>query len=139
MGNVREPLVPECKKRNSDDIKLPPARLRRINRWLLCLPFQLDHLHLSKYVQAGFSTAPLFQCQHENRPTSQLEALLDEGFHGRAALVGSLAFLILVLTEQGGREGGGGQLKITLYILMSILDAVLTLFCITLSIETFFS
>ena len=115
--------LPECKKRNSDDIKLPPARLCRINRWLLCLPFQVDHLHLSKYVQAGFSTAPLFQCQHENRPTSQLEALLDEGFHGRAALVGSLPFLILVL----------------LYILMSILDAVLTLFGVTLSIETFFS
>ena len=101
MGNVREPF-PNV-KRNSDDIELPPARLCRINRWLLCLPFQVDHLHLSKYVQAGFSTAPPpFQYQHENRPTSQLEALLDEGFHGRAALVGSLAFLILVLTEQGG-------------------------------------
>ena len=46
-----------------------------------------------------------FNCPVPKRPTSQPEALLDEGFHGRAALVGSLASLILVL------NGGGGHLK----------------------------
>ena len=34
-----------------------------------------------------------FNCPVPKRPTSQPEALLDEGFHGRAALVGSIAFL----------------------------------------------
>ena len=38
-----------------------------------------------------FKVAPLVQCQKDKRLTSQPEALLDEGFHGTAALVGSLA------------------------------------------------
>ena len=40
--------------------------------------------------------APLDQYQNEKRPTSQLEALLDEGFLGRAPLIDSLAFLNFV-------------------------------------------
>ena len=38
-----------------------------------------------------FKVAPLVQCQNDKRLTTQPEALLDEGFHGKAALVGSLA------------------------------------------------
>ena len=37
----------------------------------------------------NFFTGPSFvQYQNDKRPTSQPEALLDEGFHGTAALVG---------------------------------------------------
>ena len=38
-----------------------------------------------------FKVAPLVQCQNDKRLTSQPAALLDEGFHGTPALVGSLA------------------------------------------------
>ena len=38
-------------------------------------------------------------------PRSQPEALLDERFHGRAALVGSMVLFYF------GTEQGGGQLK----------------------------
>ena len=40
------------------------------------------------------------------RPTSQLEAVLDDGFHGRAVLVGSMAFL-----NVGTEPGEGGAVK----------------------------
>ena len=48
------------------------------------------------FVQGNFfmpSTPTLVQYQNEKRPTRQPEALLDEGFHETAALVGSLTFL----------------------------------------------
>ena len=43
-------------------------------------------------VQGGFLIAPtpLVQYQNDKRPTSQLEALLDEGLHATTALVCSL-------------------------------------------------
>ena len=50
------------------------------------------------------------------RPTSQLEAVLDDGFHGRAVLVGSMAFLNVGTEPRGGgtvdkKGGGGGAVK----------------------------
>ena len=57
-----------------------------------------------------FRTGPPVQYQNEKRPTSQPKALLDEGFHGRAALVISLAFFNFC-SEQ---RGGGADKKITL-------------------------
>ena len=48
----------------------------------------------------------LVQYQNEKRRTSQAEALLGRGFHKRAALVGSLAFSILLLNWGGGRGFG---------------------------------
>ena len=45
---------------------------------------------------------PPVQYHNEKRPASQPEPLLDEGIHGRAALVGSLAFFNFG-TERGGR------------------------------------
>ena len=52
-----------------------------------------------------FLTGPFVQYQNVKMPTSPPKALLDEGFHGTAALGGSLAFfLISVLNRGRGRE-----------------------------------
>ena len=67
----------------------------------------------------------LVQYQNEKRRTSQAEALLDRGFHRRAALAGSLAFSILLLNWGGGRGG-----KITLYVSTNLLPQT-TIFCQT--------
>ena len=67
----------------------------------------------------------LVQYQNEKRRTSQAEALLDRGFHRRAALVGSLAFSIFLLNWGGGRGG-----KITLYVSTNLLPQT-TIFCQT--------
>ena len=54
-----------------------------------------------------FLIGPSFvQYQNDKTPRSQPEALLDVGFHGTAALVGSLALFYF-----GAEQGGGGQLK----------------------------
>ena len=50
-------------------------------------------------VQGDFPIVPSLPCtvryQNDKRPMSQLEALFDEGFHGKAALVCSLGYCIL--------------------------------------------
>ena len=52
--------------------------------------FELTHPPFKE--QFDFSIWPhLVLYQNEKRPTSQPDALLDEEFHGRAALVGFLA------------------------------------------------
>ena len=54
-----------------------------------------------------FSTGlPCSILKWKKRPTGKPEALLDEGFHGRAALVGSMDFF-----NFGTEQGGGWQLK----------------------------
>ena len=47
------------------------------------------------------SLALLLLYQNEKIPWSQPETLLDEGFHGTAALVGSLAFFYFGTEEEG--------------------------------------
>ena len=91
---------PKCKKRNSDDIKLPPARLCRINRWLLCLPFQVDHLHLST-CRLVFNCSPLCSVttwKKANEPTRG-------SFRWRISWKSSSGWLLGIShfgTEQGG-------------------------------------
>ena len=59
-----------------------------IARLFLCCPI---------IIQGDFFNWPPFvQYQNDKRPTRQPEVLLDEGFHGRAAVFGSSAFLISV-------------------------------------------
>ena len=64
------------------------------------------HIYKCKYdVHIGihwviFLTGPpLFSTKMKKGLTSQPEALSDEGFHGTAALVGSLPFFILALNR----------------------------------------
>ena len=54
----------------------------------------------------------------------QPEAFLDEGFNGRAALVGSMAFSIFV-TE----KGEGAVKKITLYVVLPSTRSVGCMHC----------
>ena len=63
-------------------------------------------------VQGDFLTGslPLFGDKMKKGPRIQPEAFLYEGFHGRGALVGFVAFFNF------GTEQGVGQLKITLYV-----------------------
>ena len=61
-----------------------------------CLDFYVD------LIQGFFLIGvPLFTSKTKKRITSQLEALFDEGFHGTASPVGSLAFFISVLKRRG--------------------------------------
>ena len=55
----------------------------------------------SETVQGDFfnSPSPILQCQNDKRPTSHPEALLDVGFYGTAALVGSLAFFSFLAVQ----------------------------------------
>ena len=55
------------------------------------------------FIQGDFLNCPLplVQYKNEKRLRGQQEALLDEGFQRRAALVGSMAFFNFG-TEQGG-------------------------------------
>ena len=62
----------------------------------------------SETVQGDFfnSPSPILQCQNDKRPTSHPEALLDVGFYGTAALVGTpLHCFISVLKRVGGVGG----------------------------------
>ena len=58
----------------------------------------MSFLH-GAFIQQGDFYPPVIlnyqQYQNDKKPPSQPEALLDEGFHGTAALVGSLAFVFV--------------------------------------------
>ena len=51
---------------------------------------------------------------------SQLEALLDEGFHGRAALVGSLAFFYFGTEQRVGPGKNNPLVSILCWLIMII-------------------
>ena len=60
-------------------------------------------LNVTLVAQGDTSWPSLVQYQNEKRLTRQPEDLPEEGFHGTAAPVGSLAFFHIG-TEQGGGE-----------------------------------